>query len=83
MATISAGCARVLALAITLAAAAAMPAGAAQRVKTEPTSMRVGERVRVDNGACPPGQILEVVGAAAKSGTTQIERRRQCVSRKR
>jgi hypothetical protein len=43
------------------------------------TNLRLGQRVRVDDGSCPPGEIKEVSGA--KMTTTGIFRVRKCVPR--
>lgn len=41
--------------------------------------LRLGQRVYVDDGSCPAGQIKEVAGATmTTSGVTRI---RQCVAR--
>jgi hypothetical protein len=41
--------------------------------------LRLGQRVMVDDGTCPPGQIKQVSGA--KMTPTGIARARQCVPR--
>jgi hypothetical protein len=41
--------------------------------------LRLGQRVMVDDGSCPAGQIKEVTGV--KLTTTGIARARQCVPR--
>jgi len=43
------------------------------------TNLRLGERVRVDDGTCPAGQIKEISGAKMVSG--QIARTAKCVQR--
>ena len=43
--------------------------------------LRLGQRVQVDDGTCPQGQIKEVSGA--KMGPTGIERARRCVPRRK
>lgn len=43
------------------------------------TNLRLGQRVRVDDGTCPAGQIKEISGAKMISG--QIARTAKCVQR--
>ena len=43
------------------------------------TNLRLAERVRVDDGTCPAGQIKEISGAKMVSG--QIARTAKCVQR--
>ena len=57
---------------------------AATVVAREPQSLRIGERVLVEDGSCPAGQIREVVGVSSKgTGPARIDRLRQCVPRRR
>jgi hypothetical protein len=42
-------------------------------------NLRLGQRIRVDDGSCPAGQVKEVSGAKMVSG--QIARVRKCVPR--
>ena len=42
--------------------------------------LRLGQRIQVDDGTCPQGQIKEVSGA--KMGPNGIERARRCVPRR-
>ena len=42
-------------------------------------NLRLGERVLVDDGSCPAGQIKEIAGA--KLGPTGVVRARKCVPR--
>jgi hypothetical protein len=59
-------------------------ASAAAIVLREPDTLRLGERVLVDNGSCPTGQILEVTGVSGKgAGAARIERLRRCIRRGR
>lgn len=45
----------------------------------EPGELRLGQRVYVDDGTCPAGQVKEVAGAnMTQSG---VVRTRQCVAR--
>ena len=41
--------------------------------------LRLGQRVQVDDGACPAGQIKEILGA--KLGPTGVIRSAKCVPR--
>ena len=43
--------------------------------------LRLGQRVQVDDGTCPQGQIKEVSGATM--GPNGIERARKCIPRKK
>lgn len=45
----------------------------------DPGELRLGQRVYVDDGTCPAGQIKEVAGARLTS--SGIARTRQCVAR--
>ena len=57
----------------------------AQVLTREPVmgAMKEGERVLVDDGTCPKGQIKEVIGGnhVKVGGTKQIERQRRCIAR--
>ncbi len=57
----------------------------AQVLKEEPPmgKLKLGEKVRVDNGKCPSGQIMEVTGGDHRKvgGKQMIERSRRCVPR--
>ena len=41
--------------------------------------LRLGQRVYVDDGTCPQGQVKEVTGA--RLGSAGVERTRKCVAR--
>jgi hypothetical protein len=72
-------------LAVIALVGAAMPAHDAKAATTlnrEPATLRLGERVLVDDGICPTGQIREILGVSSKDGT-RVERRAQCISRRR
>jgi hypothetical protein len=47
--------------------------------ETDIVTLRLGERILVDDGSCPAGQIKEISGA--KLGPTGVVRARKCVSR--
>ena len=68
-------------LLICSAIAFASPAPAAQPVSREQniTHLMLGQRVLVDDGTCPAGQIKQVLGA--KMTPTGVARTRTCVSR--
>jgi hypothetical protein len=67
----------LLAVAFSSAAEAAVP------LSQEPTDLRAGQKVRVDDGTCPAGQVKEVMGTAMRqsNGTVIIKRIRNCVRR--
>lgn len=58
-------------------------AAAAPPLSYEPTDLRAGQKVRVDDGTCPNGHVKEVVGSAVRqnNGTVIIKRIRNCVRR--
>jgi hypothetical protein len=60
---------------------AQLPAMAAQPLSSEPAAgqLRLGQRVKVDDGTCPAGQIKEVSGT--KMTSTGVVPARKCVSR--
>jgi hypothetical protein len=45
--------------------------------------LKEGQRVLVDDGSCPKGQIKEVIGGnhTAVGGNKQIVRQRRCIAR--
>jgi hypothetical protein len=43
------------------------------------TTLRLGQRVLVDDGSCPAGQIKEVSGAKMSAGGVVVERK--CIGR--
>jgi hypothetical protein len=57
------------------------PVMAAQPLSQEPAAgqLRLGQRVKVDDGTCPAGQIKEVSGT--KMTATGVVPARKCVSR--
>ncbi len=60
----------------------ALPAAAQQQVvsrETDIVDLRVGQRVWVDDGSCPAGQIKQIVGAQLTEGG--VLRTRGCVQR--
>ena len=60
----------------------AASANAAQVLReADITNLRLGERILVDDGSCPAGQIKEILGA--KLGPAGVVRARKCVARKR
>jgi hypothetical protein len=56
---------------------------AAPPLSQEPPDLRAGQKVRVDDGTCPAGQVKEVMGSAVRqtNGTIIIKRIRNCVRR--
>ena len=69
----------LLALVLSGSAAHAMidQAGREQDI----ADLRLGQRVQVDDGTCPQGQIKEVSGA--RMGPNGVERARKCIPRKK
>jgi hypothetical protein len=61
--------------------AAATPAMAIDQVSREQDilQLRLGQRVQVDDGSCPTGQIKEIQGTTLTTGG--ITRTRKCVPR--
>ena len=58
----------------------AAPAAAEQVAREQDiTDLRLGQRIMVDDGSCPAGQIKEVTGV--KLTTSGIARARKCVTR--
>jgi hypothetical protein len=49
----------------------------------EPADLRAGQKVRVDDGTCPAGQVKEVMGSAVRlnNGAVIVKRVRNCVRR--
>lgn len=67
-----------LAIGALIVAASAANASQVSR-EADVVNLRLGERVLVDDGSCPAGQIKEISGA--KLGPTGVVRARKCVSR--
>ena len=64
-----------------LAMSAFAPPATAQQVSREQdiVNLRLGQRIRVDDGTCPAGQVKEVSGA--KMAATGIVRTHKCIPR--
>jgi hypothetical protein len=64
-----------------LALFALVQAATAQQVGREQdiVNLRLGQRVRVDDGTCPAGQVKEVSGS--KMTANGVERTKKCVPR--
>jgi hypothetical protein len=64
-----------------LASSALVRAAIAEQVGREQDvhNLRLGQRIRVDDGSCPAGQVKEVSGAKMIAG--QVMRIRKCVPR--
>jgi hypothetical protein len=59
---------------------AMMPAAAQQVAREQDIiDLRLGQRIMVDDGSCPAGQIKEVTGV--KLTTSGVARARKCVPR--
>jgi hypothetical protein len=60
-------------------------AAGAEVLKRDPPmgALKLGQRVLVDDGSCPPGQIKEVTGGdhVKAGGKQHIERRQRCIRR--
>jgi hypothetical protein len=69
------------ALGIVAAAIAVTPASAIDQVSREQDiiNLRLGQRVQVDDGSCPTGQIKEIQGSTMT--TSGISRVTKCVPR--
>lgn len=67
--------------ALALAAAASVGVARAEIVSREQDipDLRLGQKVMVDDGSCPAGQIKEVQGA--QMTTSGVQRTRKCVPR--
>lgn len=72
----------IVAFAAVIATLASHAAAQAQTLSREPAAgeLRLGQRVLVDDGSCPAGQIKQVTGA--RLTTAGVERVRGCVPRK-
>lgn len=85
MKQLSASCRQALRLGagISLAMFALTAAARADIVGRESdiTDLRLGQRIYVDDGACPAGQIKEVAGPRL-TASGGVERTRKCVDRK-
>ena len=69
----------VLFLGLTLAAPVAHALGQQVGREQDITDLRLGQRVLVDDGSCPAGQIKEVSGA--KMTQTGVARTHKCIPR--
>jgi hypothetical protein len=71
---------RIFSLALLASGALSVPAAADQVSREQDiVDLRLGQRVLVDDGSCPAGQIKEVSGA--KMLTTGVVRTGRCVPR--
>ena len=68
---------------LAVCAIAFVNSAVAKTVKQEPAmgKMKEGERLLVDDGSCPAGQIKEVIGGnhVKAGGNKQTERTRRCI----
>ncbi|HEU4806125.1 MAG TPA: DUF6719 family protein [Nitrobacter sp.] len=67
-----------LTVGMLMVAASAADASQVSR-EADIVNLRLGERILVDDGSCPTGQIKEISGA--KLSPTGVVRARKCVSR--
>lgn len=70
---------------LLLATVLSLPAAAIARAdivgrESDVTDLRLGQKVYVDDGSCPAGQIKEVSGLRLTAAG--VERSRKCVDRK-
>jgi len=72
---------RIVPCCLLLAAFAAAAPASAQQVGREQdiVDLRLGQRVLVDDGSCPAGQVKEVMGAQMTA--SGVARARKCVPR--
>jgi hypothetical protein len=70
-----------IALWLGLALVAATPAMAVDQVAREQdiVQLRLGQRIQVDDGSCPTGQIKEIQGTTLVNGA--VARSKKCVPR--
>jgi len=68
-------------LAVLLGWLAATGCATAQQVSREQdiVNLRLGQRIKVDDGTCPPGQVKEISGS--KMAETGIVRSAKCIPR--
>ena len=70
----------ILFLSCVALTAVTMPASAQQVAREQDIAdLRLGQRIMVDDGSCPAGQIKEVTGV--KLTTSGVARARKCVPR--
>lgn len=76
-------CLLALLAALLLTAMLSDIAAASRPLSQEPPDLRAGQKVRVDDGTCPAGQVKEVMGSAVRqsNGTVIVKRIRTCVRR--
>jgi hypothetical protein len=68
----------LLAIGVLIVAASAANAAQVSR-EADIVNLRLGERILVDDGSCPAGQIKEISGA--KLAPTGVIPARKCISR--
>ena len=74
-------CRSILLLALMLSGSAAHAMIDQVGREQDIADLRLGQRVQVDDGTCPQGQIKEVSGA--RMGPNGVERARKCIPRKK
>jgi hypothetical protein len=67
-----------LALFVGFALASSAPAQQVGR-EQDITNLRLGQRIKVDDGTCPAGQVKEISGA--KMSATGVVRAHKCIPR--
>jgi hypothetical protein len=67
-------------IAVLASAALSVPASAEQVAREQDIAdLRLGQRILVDDGSCPAGQIKEVMGS--QMTTNGVVRTRRCIPR--
>jgi hypothetical protein len=71
---------RILLMSLLASAALSVPASAEQVGREQDIAdLRLGQRILVDDGSCPAGQIKEVMGS--QMTTNGVVRTRRCIPR--
>jgi hypothetical protein len=71
---------RILLMSLLASAALSVPASAEQVAREQDIAdLRLGQRILVDDGSCPAGQIKEVMGS--QMTTNGVVRTRRCIPR--
>lgn len=74
---------RLILVAALLTASSFTAYASSRPLSQEPDDLRAGQKVRVDDGTCPAGQVKEVMGSAVRlsNGAVIVKRVRNCVRR--
>jgi hypothetical protein len=79
--TVKFGCCLILLIDLTLSGSPARAMIDQVPREQDIVDLRLGQRIQVDDGTCPQGQIKEVSGA--RMGPNGIERLRKCIPRRK